>query len=160
MIIGQSFLLQNLNNKVFKCKPLFLFCHFIIIGSVQPKLGSQKYRRMLDFFYFHIFLLSKLTKLSYGLSPNIRKLKSQATLQTSLLGQSILQTKRHGMNTRCIHSTTFDVHQTILVVPFHNPSCASNGAFTLDVKSMFNENLGGRHPRWHPMLNVRQLNVK
>ncbi len=28
----------------------------------------------------------------------------------------------------------------------------TNGAFTLDVKSVLNENLGG-NPRWYPMLN-------
>jgi hypothetical protein len=40
-----------------------------------------------------------------------------------------------------------------LVVPF-TPFCGrlSYGAFTLDVKSVLNKNLGG-HPRWQPMLN-------
>jgi len=54
MIIGQSFVQFESyiyiyiyeNNKVFKCKPLFLFCHFIINGmcnSTNPKLNKKIY---------------------------------------------------------------------------------------------------------------------
>ncbi len=55
-----------------------------------------------------------------------------------------------GLPNHWANDTTVDV-----VVP-----CVNYGAFTLDVKLVLNENLGGILGGRHPMLNGQHLNIK